>query len=222
MEPGREGGTWLALNNKTGRVGVILNLNGVPKSSQGKGRGFLVRDFLTSTKSIKNHANDLHKYNQDTQAYNPYNVVMLDLRSSDVYYLSSELEYSGPKVLKDNILGFGNSGMEKPYQKVLAGKDRFKNLVDNASISQQEQLIEDLIQLLKQEERHLPDDELKHRSPEAFNELSSIFVRHEKAKYGTRTHTIILVDDSYHVTFVEETMAEGGEWKRQIFTSHLE
>ncbi|XP_014204854.1 transport and Golgi organization protein 2 [Copidosoma floridanum] len=221
MEPGREGGTWLALNYKTGRVGVILNLNGMPKSSQGKGRGFLVRDYLTTPNSTKVHADELHKYNQDTQAYNPYNLVMVDLRSSDVYYLSSEFNCSGQKTLHDDVLGFGNSSIERPYQKVLIGKDRFKKIIDNASTIRQEQLIEDLIRLLKQEERHLPDNELKKRSPEAFNELSSIFVRHEKEKYGTRTHSIILVDESFKVTFVEETMMEDGTWKCQVYTNNL-
>ena len=80
MEPGREGGTWLALNYKTGRIGVILNLNGVPKSAEGKGRGFLVRDYITSPNSTMEHANKLHKINQETQCYNPFNLVMVDIR----------------------------------------------------------------------------------------------------------------------------------------------
>lgn len=80
MEPGREGGTWLACNYKNGRAGVILNLNGVPKSTEGKGRGFLIRDYLTSTKTAKEHANELHKINQETGCYSPYNLVMVELK----------------------------------------------------------------------------------------------------------------------------------------------
>lgn len=80
MEPGKEGGTWLALNPKKGRVGVILNLNGTPKSAEGRGRGFLIRDYLINPESTKIHANNLHEVNQSTQCYNPYSLVMVDLR----------------------------------------------------------------------------------------------------------------------------------------------
>lgn len=80
MEPGREGGTWLALNVKNARVGVLLNLNGVPRSAEGKGRGFLIRDYLTSSKSTMEFAKNLHKVNQETQAYNSYNLVMVELK----------------------------------------------------------------------------------------------------------------------------------------------
>jgi uncharacterized protein with NRDE domain len=85
MEPGREGGSWLALNNKTCRVGVILNLNGVPRSSEGKGRGFLIRDYLMTSESTITYAKNLHKVNQETQAYNPYNLVMVDLRYNMIF-----------------------------------------------------------------------------------------------------------------------------------------
>lgn len=70
--------------------------------------------------------------------------------------------------------------------------------------------------------RYLPDNELQKRSPNAFNELSSIFVRHEKENYGTRTHSIVLVDNSNNLTFVEETLKPNKLWERQIFNNHLE
>ncbi|OXU24211.1 hypothetical protein TSAR_016550 [Trichomalopsis sarcophagae] len=222
MEPGREGGTWLALNVKNARVGVLLNLNGVPKSIEGKGRGFLVRDYLTSTKSTIEFAKNLHKVNQETQLYNPYNLVMVELKNSDVYYLSSELNHQEPTILNQTILGCGNSGMEKPYKKVVSGKNKFEKIVNNASTAQKNDLIENLLQLLKHEEKYLPDDELQKRSPNAFNELSSIFVRHKKENYGTRTHSIVLVDDLNNLTFVEETLKANELWERQIFNNHLE
>ncbi|KAJ8676402.1 hypothetical protein QAD02_012189 [Eretmocerus hayati] len=222
MEPGREGGTWLALNYESGRAGVLLNLNGTPRSLVGKGRGFLVKDYITSEDSSMKHAEKLHKVNQETQCYNPHNLVMIDLRTSDVLYLSSISNYPGPKVLDKRIMGFGNSGIEHPYQKVINGEREFEKIVINASTSHQESLIENLIEFLRKEKRYLPDDELKKRSPEAFEELSAIFVEHKTSKYGTRTHSIILVDDSNQLTFVEQTLIEDGVWKQQIFTNHLQ
>lgn len=55
--------------------------------------------------------------------------------------------------MDQKILGFGNSGIEKPYKKVLAGKGIFEKIVNKASTFQQEQLIEDLLKLLKREEK---------------------------------------------------------------------
>lgn len=77
MEPGREGGTWLALNEKTGKIGILLNLNGIQKSVQGKGRGFLIKNYLMSMESTKNYAQNLVKYSSD---YNPFNLVMIEIK----------------------------------------------------------------------------------------------------------------------------------------------
>lgn len=74
-------------------------------------------------------------------------------RTCDVHYISSIANFPGAKTVNEKILGFGNSGMENPYQKVLAGKEKFEKIVDTATTSQKEVLIEDLMQLLKQEER---------------------------------------------------------------------
>ncbi|XP_014224790.1 transport and Golgi organization protein 2 [Trichogramma pretiosum] len=222
MEPGRENGTWLAVNHANARIGVILNLHGNPKSTNTKGRGFLVRDYLIDPDSTIEHANKLHKTNQETHCYSPYNFVMVDMKSCDIFYLSSEENYPGPKKIDKSILGCGNSGLETPYQKVLFGEKQFKNIVKDAKTSDQQRLMEDLIELLKSTKRHLPDKELEKRAPKEQNELSSIFVHHEKAKYGTRTHTIILVDNADKLTFIEETMMTDGTWKRQIFNNLME
>lgn len=74
-------------------------------------------------------------------------------RNSNVYYLSSELNHPEPVILDETIIGCGNSGMQKPYKKVLAGKNKFEKIVNNISTSQQKDLIEDLLQLLKHEEK---------------------------------------------------------------------
>lgn len=45
QEPGKEGGTWLAIN-KQGQIGLLTNIY-TDKISPGAGRGFLVIDALT-------------------------------------------------------------------------------------------------------------------------------------------------------------------------------
>lgn len=81
MEPGKEGGTWLALSIK-GKAAVILNLinrEGIMDSPK-KGRGFLISNFITSNDSIESYLSKLHKENVDGQPYNPYCLVLLNLK----------------------------------------------------------------------------------------------------------------------------------------------
>lgn len=67
--------------------------------------------------------------------------------------------------------------------------------------------------------RCLPDPELQKRSLANYEELSSIFV--SVGTYGTRTHSVLLVDASNQVTFVEETRMPDSTWKRQNFQDKL-
>ncbi|XP_043673050.1 transport and Golgi organization protein 2 [Vespula pensylvanica] len=220
MEPGKEGGTWFALSTK-GKAGIILNLSNEPDKNKTpkKGRGTLVNDYITSNDSIDSYLKKMHRENQITQAYNPYNLILINLYTADVYYLSSSLNSSGPKMCQNDILGFGNSPIECPYKKVEEGKKSFSSIVHNIKTSQQDELIENLLQFLKSRERHLPDLELQKRSPDMFVELSSIFVN--VADYGTRTHTILMVNGLNQITFVEETLMPDFSWKRQLFNNTL-
>lgn len=77
------------------------------------------------------------------------------------------------------------------------------------------------IELLKMKGKHWPDEELKRRAPKWGEYLSSIFVNVPKADYGTRTHTVIIVDANNKVDIFEETMTTfdpSGDWKH----THIE
>jgi uncharacterized protein with NRDE domain len=53
-----------------------------------------------------------------------------------------------------------------------------------------------------------------------YKELSSIFISVGK-EYGTRTHSVLLIDGSNQITFVEETLMPDFTWKRQSFQNKL-
>ncbi|XP_036145767.1 transport and Golgi organization protein 2 homolog isoform X2 [Monomorium pharaonis] len=219
MEPGKEGGTWLALSIK-GKAAVILNLvnGGSSMDSPKKGRGFLITNFITSNESIESYLSNLHKENID-QPYNPYCLVLFNLNNADVHYLSSCTKNAGHKICNSDIIGIGNSGLSHPYKKVEVGKEYFKRIVQDVDTSKQDDLIDKLIQFLKSKKRCLPDEELQKRCPMRYEDLSSIFVSGKE--YGTRTHSILLIDGSNHVTFVEETLMPDFTWKRQRFQNNL-
>ncbi|XP_067215512.1 transport and Golgi organization 2 homolog isoform X2 [Linepithema humile] len=220
MEPGKEGGTWLALSIR-GKAAVILNLtNEEGVKDLKKSRGSLISNFVTSNDSKESYLSKLHKENIDGQQYNPYCLLLLDLNNADVHYLSSCAKSGGPKVCNSDIIGIGNSGIDHPFKKVEVGKKEFKHIIQNVDVSKQDDLIEELINFLKSEKKHLPDPELRKRYPTKYEDLSSIFVSTGK-EYGTRTHSILLVDGLNHITFVEETLMPDFTWKRQQFKNKL-
>ncbi|XP_011644020.1 transport and Golgi organization 2 homolog [Pogonomyrmex barbatus] len=219
MEPGKEGGTWLGISVK-GKAGIILNLiNEDATDSPKKGRGFLITNFITSNDSIDSYLNKLHEENINGQSYNPYCLVLLNLINANVHYLSNCTKSTGPIICNNDIIGIGNSGLNHPYKKVEIGKEEFKNIIQDIDISKQDDLIEKLICFLKSKKKYLPDAELQKRRPAIYKELSSIFVSGKE--YGTRTHSLLLIDGSNHITFVEETLMPDFTWKRQQFQDEI-
>lgn len=220
MEPGKEGGTWLALST-TGKAGVILNLVNEESLTDNpkQGRGGLIPNFVTSNDSATSYLDKLYKENKNGSLYNPFLLILLNLRNANVHCLSSSINSKGPSLVQDSILGFGNSGLDVPYKKVEVGKERFKNIIKNATVSKQTDLIEKLLTFLKSKEKHLPDPELQKRHSSRYEQLSSICV--SISGYSTRTHSIILVNGKNEITFVEETLMPDSTWKRQIFNNNL-
>ncbi|XP_017763714.1 PREDICTED: transport and Golgi organization protein 2 homolog [Eufriesea mexicana] len=220
MELGKEGGTWLGVS-LTGKAGVVLNLSDDTSSTNipKQGRGFLVPNFITSEDSAVSYLDKLYKKNKNNPIYNPFILVLINLRNADVYYLSSSQNSTGHILGQDNVLGFSNSGLDIPYRKVDIGKEIFKNIIKNVKVANQTNLIEELLTFLKSKERYLPDPELHRRYPTKYKELSSIFVSTDG--YCTRTHSILLVSGSNEITFIEETLMPDLTWKRQIFNDKL-
>ncbi|XP_003701818.1 transport and golgi organization 2 [Megachile rotundata] len=220
MEPGKEGGTWLALS-MTGKAGVILNLSNEESLTNNpkQGRGALIPNFVTSNDSASSYLDKLYNENKNGSLYNPFLLILINLYNANVHCLSSSINSIGPSLAEDSILGFSNSGLGVPYKKVEVGKEKFKSIVNNANVSKQTHLIEGLLKFLKSKEKHLPDPELQKRHLSRYKELSSIFV--SAGEYSTRTHSILLVNGKNEVTFVEETLMPDLTWKRQIFNNNL-
>lgn len=54
--------------------------------------------------------------------------------------------------------------------------------------------------------RFVPDHELERRYRKAVDKFSSIYVDFPESGYGTRSHTVILIDKKFDVEFIEKTM----------------
>lgn len=215
LEPGKEGGTWLAMS-MVGKIAVLLNVLqpvGVSNKTK-KGRGFLVPDFLASNDDGLEFLNKIHK---ESHSYNTFNMVTIDISKNsftdfDICHYSN-LTSDHPSSLISGVYGFGNSPPETPWRKVVYGEKKFTEIIDNhPTTDTMTQLIEELIQLLNDETNFYPDPQLQQqgqgRSADILSSLSSLFVKIPSINYGTRTNTIILVDSSNQVTFIERTMKE--------------
>lgn len=125
---------------------------------------------------------------------------------------------------ENNCYGFGNSLPAVPFEKVCYGRNTFKNIIDDFRQQEncpQEELVKNLMDLLKCKKKFWPDAELKRRAPLYGEYLSALNVLIPETGYGSRTHTVLLVDANNKMHFIEETMlteSPEGEWSR----THIE
>ncbi|CAG9861450.1 unnamed protein product [Phyllotreta striolata] len=210
MQPGKEGGTWLAFRSKdqeNGKdqkhcVGVLLNLTGVVVENS-TGRGTIITDYLTSSLSYPQYCEVLDRTN-----YGGYNFVSIELsKEESVTYQHSNIPKITSSYMGKHTMGFGNSPIFNPLYKVRGGRNRFEEIIEKHLTK--ECLEQALLELLKDgNTKYLPDDELQRRQPLAFENLSSIFIEIDPPGYGTRTHTLIFIDYDWNLSFIEYTMTE--------------
>ncbi|XP_065366330.1 transport and Golgi organization protein 2 isoform X2 [Calliphora vicina] len=225
LEPGREGGTWLAISGKDDifKVGALLNLTGEPKPKNAEGRGMIVSDY------VRNYSKDFDNvnYNQqlvdDCSKYSAFNFVSIEIgppSTPAAITLCSNVPAGLVHYNENTCYGFGNSLPAVPFEKVSYGRNTFKKIIDDYRQQEnpsQEELVKKLMDLLKCKKKFWPDTELKRRAPLYGEYLSALNVLIPETGYGSRTHTVILVDANNKMHFIEETMlteSPEGEWSR--------
>ncbi|XP_034471953.1 transport and Golgi organization protein 2 isoform X2 [Drosophila innubila] len=226
LEPGREGGTWLAVSNNKGifKVGALLNLTGEPKPRNAVGRGMIVADYVRQSDDQHN----IFNYNQhlltECTKYSAFNFVSIEIgdasKPAQINLLSNVPPMLSP-FEQEECCGFGNSLSACPFEKVRHGQEHFKQIVSKYGHSDVDTLSSELLRLLKNKRKFWPDAELKRRAPSWGEGLSALNVHIAEHSYGSRTHSIILVDAHDKLHFIEETMVgldPNGEWRK----THIE
>ncbi|XP_022182250.1 transport and Golgi organization protein 2 homolog isoform X2 [Myzus persicae] len=216
-----EGGTWLALNIR-GKLATLLNVFELDKIPNAKSRGQLVKNFVKDNSSALEYLQELQG-SQDL--YNGFKMITITMKLSlETHFFTNFVQDGGPpmKHLQNGVQGFGNG----PFLKVAEGKKRFNDIVKKYGHSHNKDiLINELLGLLKWDKLHYPDEELIKRTPkfpgtDNQKKFSSIFVEMPARQYGTRTHTIILIDHDGKVEYNEWTKS-GSIWNHQCFTTAL-
>lgn len=191
-------GTWLGIT-KDGRFSALTNVRNTKEllSTHSKSRGHLVRNFLTGDDRPEEY---LKKVAEEGGDYAGFNLLVGD--KDGLYYLNN---YENEVVrIEDGVHGLSNHHLDTPWPKVVKGRNGLKSVMED-----QDADVEALFRLLRDDETAdsgLPDTGL---SKELERDLSPLFINMDK--YGTRCSTVILIDQSDNVTFVERTYEEGKE-----------
>lgn len=208
---GREGGTWFAISSQ-GKAGALLNiLQDAHNPTAKMGRGFLVRDYLTSDVECKTYLDNIYQHKEH---YSPFNLVLLYKKSStwNLSYISTECE--GGHDINQGFHAFSNSSPNTLFTKVKHGKTMFKKIIeDHPKTSNKQHLIEDLFKLMSSTDVHLPDAEMvrlggRSLQGESLSQFASIHVFMPDISYGSRTTSLVLVDSAGHCDYIERTMRE--------------
>ncbi len=192
------GGTWLGIT-RTGRIAALTNYRDRESfRADAPSRGRVVSGYLMSTEPPLAY---LEQLSRTASRYNGFS--LLAGKPDKIYCYSNR--GSEIRVLSPGIHGLSNHLLDTPWPKVEKGKKEIARILDSKDIS-----IDDLFQLLQDrvlvEDRFLPDTGV---DLEWERTLSPIFI--SSPSYGTRSSTVILLDRSEMVTFVERCFDRGTE-----------
>jgi uncharacterized protein with NRDE domain len=185
------GGTWFGITAR-GQVAALTNYRDPAQSKPGApSRGGLVVEMMQSDTDI---AARLGRLGQVGANYAGFNLLVTDGRELGVY----ESIPAAGRILEPGIYGLSNHLLDTPWPKVQRAKSQLATALQ--SLPQERQLLE----LLRDEE--IPADDALPRTGVSLDWerlLSSAFIVGDG--YGTRSSTIVLVDQAGQVRFREWT-----------------
>ena len=190
------GGTWLG-TTRTGKFAAVTNYRD-PNAERGElSRGALVSDFLKRNVSIRDY---LEKIKENRKNYSGFNLLVGEINSQNqkIGYYSNR--GNKIKILDAGIYGLSNHLLDTPWQKVLRGKAGLEKVLSKEKI-EEHALFEILADRTPAEDKDLPDTGV---GLEYERILSSIFI--ETPVYGTRSSTIVLIEENGKVIFNEKTI----------------
>lgn len=217
-----EQGTWLGLSLR-GRIAALLNV-WCPEKITDSTRGTLAWDFLKDNATADNYVANIFSEHRN---YNGYNLLLFEIRSKDITVTYATNKESGGNFqtkLAEGIHAFGNTVISTPLGKVTIGKEKFADIIEQYnSTDEKDKLLQQLLTFLKSRDKcpHEIPEELSSGRHSYRKDCNSIFVEMPDLNYGTRTHSIILVDTDDLVEFNEWTIrfdTEGNRKKEWLHT----
>ena len=187
------GGTWLGISAGR-RLAALTNYRDPAAQRVGApSRGAIVLDFLSGSTSGEAYLQDLERR---AKVYNGFSLIVGDDRG--LYYFCSRVP--GYRRLAPGFYGLSNHLLDTPWPKVRRGKELLRpHLVDCFDAEGAFAALGDRLPALDQE---LPETGV---GLDWERLLSPIFIAGQS--YGTRSSTLLTIDDQGAVDFWEESYA---------------
>ena len=193
-----KGGSWLAVS-AAGRLAAVTNFrDGTRRRGGRRSRGLLVSDFVLSELDPSAFLADVRARRD---AYDGFNLLVA--ADSDLLHYSNVSDEI--TTVAAGVHGVSNHLLDTPWPKVERGKQALARLLDG----DRDALAAGLFDALA-DTHSPPDDELPSTgvSPEWERALGRAFIH--TSGYGTRASTVVLMERSGRLTFLERNFAATG------------
>lgn len=210
-------GTWFG-TNKAGDVGILLSIT-QPAAEKihnaGRSRGAIAKEYLESGRSNEDYFAEL---SATADKYNGFQFLGLQRNQRDLYEMMSLtnllVDKVEPQKWSAGTYVWGNSPPEKPFRKVIEGRKLFDAFVESLNDhTEVDEIIARLMEIGTNDTEFSPDPQIaiQTKQPlEWYRYFCSIMVKFplDINRYGTRSHSILVVDREDNATFYESRMAE--------------
>lgn len=190
------GGTWMGIN-ESGYLASLTNIRAPETIKTGTiSRGELVSQYLHQYPSVTSFHEQL---SASRKQYNGYNLLFGHWDNLAVYNNhTNQLQQ-----LSSGFYGLSNAELNSPWPKINKGVNRLEQICSSNKDIIPKQLFDILLDTSQAEDEKLP----KTGVPiEWERQLSSIFIRSKN--YGTRSSTLLTINQSQHVNWFERTYDE--------------
>ncbi len=192
----KAGGTWLGISEK-GRFAALTNHRQMDDIKEDTtSRGIIVKDFLLSKGNPREYLAELQR-NGDN--FNGFNLIAGTF--DNLFYLSNKKE--GIFKVQPGNHALSNAFLNTPWPKTVDSSRAFEKILNEGEPNE-----EQLFKLLLNDQRY-PIEKLPYTGlpKDVEKAVSSIFI--ETDNYGTRSSTVVIVDQNRKVRFAERTFVPG-------------
>jgi len=167
--------------------------------------------------------------NKNKDKYNGFNLIVGDvsLPKPSVWYIGNTDNSTVEKLDKNTVYGISNGSLNTYWKKIERGKKLFARAIE--SHTDLNDLVHKLLNVLS-DKKDVPMDKLPKTAFEPKLEKCCAPICIEKERfngtmfendYATRTHTVMIIDNNNHVTFVEQdqydTISNNYVMKKQCY-----
>ena len=184
----QSGGTWLGMTAH-GRMAMLTNVRGGrAHEADAPSRGKIVTDWLAARESTGDFWT-----RTALSGHNGFNLIAADFRRGECFWASNVDGQA--KRLGPGLYGLSNAGLDAPWPKVVALKQRVREALDSSLTI--DALAAQLFSALG--DRSVATDDALPRTgiPLTWErQLSAAFIRTPDERYGTRCSTVVITERS--------------------------